>query len=199
MRRLICVAVALSVLWAAATAAPVLAQTFSSGSTGADGALNPTTNTILTLPANGVFNFTTVTVPVGVIVRFTRNAANTPVTLLATGNVTIAGILDLSATSGGGAVVGTFLGSNAGIGGPGGFDGGDGANGVAATLGGTGLGPGGGGPGTGAGFATTGGVVSATGTPGAAYGNAQLLPLIGGSGGGGGGAGLGSTSAGGGG
>jgi hypothetical protein len=121
------------------------------------------------------------------------------VTFLATGNVTIAGIIDISAANGGNVVGGTFLGSNAGIGGPGGFDGGNGANGVASSTGGTGLGPGGGGAGTGAAFATAGAVVSPTGTPGAPYGNTELLPLIGGSGGGGGGAGLGSTSAGGGG
>ena len=183
----------------AATIDPALAQTFSSGSTGADGAFNPTGDTTLTLPPNGVFNFTTVTIPAGITVRFARNAANTPVTLLASGNVGIAGTIDVSATSGGNVVNGTLLGSNAGGGGPGGFDGGAGANGVASTTGGTGLGPGGGGAGTGGGFATTGGVVSPTGTPGAPYGNAELLPLVGGSGGGGGDGALGSTSAGGGG
>ena len=181
------------------TAEPAAAQTFSSGSTGADGAFNPSTNTTVTLPANGVLNFTTVTIPSGVTVRFARNAANTPVTLLATGNVTITGTLDLGGANGGNAVGGTFLGSNAGVAGPGGFDGGNGSNGIASSVGGTGLGPGGGGAGTGAGFATSGGVITPTGTPGAAYGNAELLPLIGGSGGGGGNASLGSTSAGGGG
>ena len=198
MRHLTTVAIALCGALAATTG-PAHAQTFNSSSTGADGAFNPTTNTTLALPATGLFNFTTVTIPSGITVRFTRNAANTAVTFLATGNVSIAGTIDISATSGGNVVGGTFLGSNAGTGGPGGFDGGNGANGVASNTGGTGLGPGGGGAGTGAGFATTGGVVSATGTPGALYGNAELLPLIGGSGGGGGSAELGSTSAGGGG
>jgi len=198
MGRLTTVGTALWVAWAATTG-HAYAQTFNSGSTGADGAFSPTTNTTLTLPANGLFNFTTVTIPSGVTVRFTRNAANTPVTLLATGNINIAGTIDISAANGGNVVGGTFLGSNVGIGGPGGFDGGNGANGVASNTGGSGLGPGGGGAGTGAGFATTGGVVSASGTPGAPYGNAELLPLIGGSGGGGGSGDLGSTSAGGGG
>jgi len=69
------------------------AQTFSSGSTGADGPFAPTSDVTLTLPPDGVFNFTTVTIPAGVTVRFTRNTANTPVTLLATGDVTIAGTL----------------------------------------------------------------------------------------------------------
>jgi hypothetical protein len=199
MRALMNVVIALPAVWTVTMTAPALAQTFSSGSSGADGAFTPTTNTTLTLPANGVFSFTTISIPSGVTVRFTRNAANTPVTLLATGNVTIAGTLDVSATNGGNVVDGTFLGSNAGVGGPGGFDGGSGANGVAATIGGTGLGPGGGGPGAGAGYAGAGGVVSPTGMPGAPYGNAELLPLIGGSGGGGGDAALGTTSAGGGG
>jgi hypothetical protein len=197
MRRFITTAIVF--VLAVITPGPVSAQTFSSGSTGADGAFTPTTNVTLAVPASGVFNFTNVTIPSGVTVRFTRNAANTPVTILATGNVTVAGTVDVSATSGGNVVNGTFLGSNAGIGGPGGFDGGNGANGVASPIGGTGLGPGGGGAGAGAGFATTGGVVSATGTPGAPYGNAELLPLIGGSGGGGGDTTLGTTSAGGGG
>jgi hypothetical protein len=199
MRALMIVAIALPLVWTVTMTASALAQTFSSGSSGADGAFTPTTNTTLTPPANGVFNFTTISIPSGVTVRFTRNAANTPVTLLATGNVTIVGTLDVSAANGGSVVDGTFLGSNAGAGGPGGFDGGSGANGVAATVGGTGLGPGGGGPGAGAGYAATGGIVSPTGTPGAPYGNAELLPLIGGSGGGGGDATLGTTSAGGGG
>jgi hypothetical protein len=188
----LCVACAL-------TTQPAAAQTFSGGSTGADGAFNPTTNTTVTLPANGVFNFTTVMIPSGVTVRFARNAANTPVTLLATGNVIVAGTIDVGGGSGGGASGGTFLGSNAGIGGAGGFDGGSGSNAIASSVGGTGLGPGGGGAGTGAGFATSGGVITPTGSPGAPYGNAELLPLIGGSGGGGGSASLGSTSAGGGG
>ena len=65
--------------------APGSGQSFSSGSTGADGAFNPTSNTTLTLPATGVFNFTTITIPAGVTVTFTKNAANTPVVLLATG------------------------------------------------------------------------------------------------------------------
>src|SRR2546430_14820104 len=157
MRALLNVAIALPLVWAITLTAPALAQTFSSGSSGADGAFTPTTNTTLMLPANGVFNFTTISIPSGVIVRFTRNAANTPVTLPATASVTIAGTLEVSATNGGHGVDGTFLGSNAGAGGPGGFDGGSGANGVAAAIGGAGLGPGGGRPGPGARHAAAGG------------------------------------------
>ena len=121
-----------------------IAQTFSSGSTGADGAFNPTTNTTLALPPNGVFNFTTINIPAGVTVTFTRNVTNTPVTLLASANATIAGTINLNGGAGGNAATGTGVGPNDGSGGPGGFDGGDGADGVASTTGGAGLGPGGG-------------------------------------------------------
>ena len=174
---------------------PALAQTFSSGSTGADGALSPATNTTLTLPSDGVFNFTTITIPSGVTVKFARNPTNTPVTLLATGNVTIAGTIDVSGVSGGPATNGaTSVLSNGGSAGPGGFDGGSGGTGVVSTTGGSGLGPGGGAGGTGigaggggAGFAAagtsgTGGTAPASG--GAVYGTPTLVPLIGGSGGG---------------
>lgn len=44
---------------ASAAGPPAVAQTFNSGSTGADGAFSPTANTTLSLPPSGVFNFTT--------------------------------------------------------------------------------------------------------------------------------------------
>src|SRR5437879_8525302 len=122
MRHLTTVAIALCGALAATTG-PAHAQTFNSGSTGADGAFSPTTNTTLALPATGLFNFTTVTIPSGVTVRFTRNAANTAVTFLANGNVSIAGAIDISATSRGNGVGGPFLGRNDGRGGPGRRDG----------------------------------------------------------------------------
>ncbi len=189
------------------------AQTFNSGSTGADGAFNPTTNTTLALPPDGVFNFTTINIPAGVTVTFTRNAANTPVTILASGNATIAGTIAVSGSPGGtGVSSGTILASNAGAGGPGGFDGGDGADGIVSTTGGAGLGPGGGagglapstvGGGGGGGFVVAGGNGGAFSTfgpattpGGGAYGTLTLLPLIGGSGGGGGGAVFGNTGGG---
>jgi hypothetical protein len=196
------IAMAGLVLWTGTAAA----QTFSSGSTGADGALNPTANVTLSLPASGVFNFTTINIPAGVIVRFSRNAANTPATLLASGDVTIAGIIDVSGANGGIASFGTNLVPNGGRGGPGGFDGGSGSNGLIGTAGGSGLGPGGGaggffklsdcsGIGGGGGFARQGGTAQnnagnlyAVGGP--SYGSPALLPLIGGSGGGGGGSSL---------
>jgi hypothetical protein len=190
-------------------AAPAHAQ-FNSGSTGALGALNVTTNTTLTTPPDGVFHYTTITINAGVTLKFMRNAANTPITLLATGNVTINGIIDIAGTLAGGALNGaTALFSNGGIGGPGGFDGGGGATGIASTTGGNGLGPGGGGGGAptgggggGGGFLAAGANATGAGTPGAggaAYGSPNLLPLIGGSGGGGGASPLGHTGPGGGG
>jgi hypothetical protein len=200
------VALALFLAVAAGLAAPASlpAQTFDSGSTGADGALAPASGTVtLPLPPSGVFNFTTISIPAGVTLRFTRNAANTPVTLLASGAVTIAGTIDIRGAGGGGGGGGTPLASNGGVGGPGGFDGGAGANGIASTVGASGLGPGGGiasgGSGGGGSFATSGTNASNGGLAGPVYGTETLLPLIGGSGGAGGGGGLGSFGAGGGG
>src|SRR5437773_11728865 len=89
---------------------PAVAQTFNSGSTGADGAFNPPADITLALPPSGVFNFTTINIPRGVTVRFRRNAANTPVTMLASGDVTIAGTIDVSGSqAGGGNQGGTFF------------------------------------------------------------------------------------------
>jgi hypothetical protein len=138
---------------------------FNSGSTGADGALNVTSNTTKALPADGVFNYTTITVASGATLKFTTNTLNTPVHLLATGDILINGTIDVSA-------------SGAKSGGPGGFDGGKSAYGSLPS--GDGYGPGGG-RGTAAGsYATTG---SQGGTT---YGSPLLIPLVGGSGGGGG-------------
>src|SRR5262249_17421177 len=179
-------------------AAPAAAQTFNSGSTEADGDFSPRIRTPGTLPASGVFNYRTVTIPAGVVVRYRRNAANTPVTILATGNVIIAGTIDVTGAAGGNIALNTTnVAPNGGVGGPGGFDGGAGSNGIVTTTGGSGLGPGGGagGPGGsagGGGFVNAGGNAQGggSGAGGTPYGTPQLLPLIGGSGGGGGGAGL---------
>jgi hypothetical protein len=169
---------------------PALA--FNSGSTGALGAFNPIANTIVELPEDGILNYTTVNIPSGVTVTFKKNAANTPVYMLATGNVTIAGTIDVSG-----------LNANTvanGQGGPGGFDGGLGAYPV--SCGGTGLGPGGGQTGTagtlfygcgggGGGYGAggskgNGSSYCTAGVGGNSYSNISILPLIGGSGGGGG-------------
>lgn len=189
-------------------AVPVAAQTFSSGSDESDGPFNPTcTPTPCTvtvpLPADGVFNFTTADIPDGVTVKFARNAANTPVFLLATGDVTINGTIDMN-----GEDAGPF--GRPGRGGPGGFDGGVGADGITTVAGGFGLGPGGGGPGIGrradgggGGYLVAGengsrGLGEA-GSGGPAYGSPVLRPIVGGSGGGGGGAVLNRSAGGGGG
>lgn len=138
-------------LVAALTCAPAWAV--DSGSTGADGALNPTVNTEVVLPSSGILNYTTVNIPVGVTVKFKPNAANTPVYLLASGDVTIAGTIDVNGKDA--AATGTdgdgMQGDDGvpGLGGPGGFAGGrggrdDAAQRPAIIRGGAGLGPGGG-------------------------------------------------------
>lgn len=167
------------------------AYAFNSGSTGADGAFSPTVSQQVTLPANGVFNFTTVNIPSGVIITFTRNAANTPVTILASGDVVVEGEINVNGLRG------DSLDNDSGQnffsstpGGPGGFDGGRG--GLAGTRGGNGQGPGGGigysGTtcyGGGASYGSRGDG-SCAGSRSSIYGSVALLPLIGGSGGGGG-------------
>lgn len=74
------------------------AQSFSSGSTGADGALDLSSgDRLVQLPESGILNYTTVNIPFGRLLVFTKNYRNTPVVLLAQGNVTIAGTIDVSA------------------------------------------------------------------------------------------------------
>ncbi len=189
---------------------------FNSGSDGSDGAFNPTANVTVPLPESGVFNFTTVNIPANVTVRFSKNTRNTPVMILASGTVTIAGFIDVSGSDSS-SVVG-------GPGGPGGFNGGNGGfptgSSSLVSPGSNGDGPGGGGGGGVAGAPTTVGAPGGGGfgnsgqgglltqnqvgagftvlnSPGGArYGLPTLLPLIGGSGGGGE---VGRTAAGGGG
>jgi len=117
-------------------------------------------------------------------VRFTRNAANTPVTILVKGDVLIDVNTDLGvpgdpATSGSNGINGL-----GGLGGPGGFRGGDGAYQFTnlAADGGAGFGPGGGTPGTG----STATAPQTQGQNATFVGIPELLPLVGGSGGGGG-------------
>jgi hypothetical protein len=132
---------------------------------------------------NGIWNFTTIDVPAGITVRFNKNAANTPVRWLATGNVTLDGSLILDGERGlRNLPVGT-----AARGGPGGFNGGRGA--VRVDVSGSSIGS----PGQGPGGGLSGTAVTPTdlrdGQPGQyrdAYGNVFLQPLLGGSGGGGG-------------
>ncbi len=153
-----------------------LAAAFDCGSTGAYGPINVQADTTLDMPADGVFNCTTITVAPGTTLRFNKNPLNTPVYLLATGDVLINGTLDVSGRS--------YNGVTNGVGGPGGFNGGYGGTALAGyTAGGDGLGPGGG--------KNQPGWMSAahaqvSGSNLRVYGNSWLSPLIGGSGGAGG-------------
>jgi len=128
---------------------------FNSGSTGADGALAPTAaGTVeIQLPPSGILNYTSINIPAGVTVKFKKNVLNTPVHLLVSGDVTIAGQLRLDGTHS--AFTGTAVDGvqaddgNPGVGGPGGFDGGRGGRDdtqlrTEIIRGGAGLGPGGG-------------------------------------------------------
>lgn len=138
-----------------------------------------------TLPADGVLRFSSFTADGGFNIGFARNPANTPVTILVSGNVSLRGANGCCQTLGvNGSAGSSGTSTQAGIGGLGGngaFRGGDGSAAAVngASIGGTGLGPGGG--------------VGGTGTPltagagGTFFGVPELLPLLGGSGGGGGG------------
>ena len=102
------------------------AQAASVISDGSDGAFvaQPGVNVLdLTVPGreSGVFNFTTISVPVGATVVFKRAAGLTPpVTLAATGEVQVLGTIDVSARGG--------------LAGPGGGEGGAGGLGDAACV-----------------------------------------------------------------
>lgn len=170
---------------------------FNSGSTGADGAFNPTTNQTIVAPDSGVFNFTTINIPAGVTITFVRNTTvNRSVTMLASGSVTIAGTINLDGKPGNANGFG-------GAGGPGGFNGGAAGYGFDQTFSGVpGEGPGGGGGGIGSstntlpgaggggGYGTVGtaggGGTSVGGQAGPRFGTVTILPLLGGAGGGGG-------------
>lgn len=163
-------------------------------SDGSDGAFSPTANKVVDLslaptatwdtPGNSttqvgvydptkwavVYKFSSVNIPSGVTVTFKNHPADAPVVWLVQGNVTITGTVSLDGQSG---LTNGFFAEP----GPGGFRGG--AT-FSTTSGSGGFGPGGGlftsvGGGS---YATAGGVAG-----GPVYGNARILPLIGGSGG----------------
>ena len=94
-----------------AASAPIEAQTFSSGSDGSDGIYAPSgsAGTVVIFDpsqfrgsqvAANIFNFTTVTIPVGVTVRLSSNVINGPVYWLAQSDVNIAGTVDLNGGNG---------------------------------------------------------------------------------------------------
>ena len=185
--RLTGLCVTLVIAWAG-FGSELKAQTFSSGSTGADGALTYTTPGIyvfdptkFTPPLNpagdNIFNFTTITIPFGVTVKLTSKVFTGPVYWLATGDVNINGTIDLSGEDGQPQLAAGASSSR--------VPAAAGAGGYAGGLGGmTGGSPAqsGNGPGGGAGATTT----TARGGDGTFTGNQFLAPLFGGSGGGGG-------------
>jgi hypothetical protein len=189
---------------AAFTGAALYGQPFSSGSTGADGAYNPTSSEDFEIGSrnaagDNVFHFTTINIPAGVTIRLKGSKLrNKAVTWLASGAVTIAGTLDLSGASavdfntsaGAPAIAAARVPPDPG---PGGYTGGFGLRGGVAPE--QGAGPGGGPGGTGSTlYACLGGSgsfiwpgPSGSGlVAGPTYGSYLAIPLYGGSGGGGG-------------
>ena len=163
---------------------PISSFAFDTGSDGSYGPITmsntasmPLTNTLV-LPANGIFNCTSINVGTNCVLNFIPNSLNTPVYLLAQTNIVINGTIDISGQSG------TTNGSFSTVPGPGGFGGGAGGTPTANIPAGYGQGPGGG--------YYANNVGSEGGTFGSGgygntniYSNLLLVPLIGGSGGGG--------------
>lgn len=167
----------------AACAVRLEAQSFDVGSNGSLGDVVISQNTTLDLPPDGKLHYKSLTVNSGVVLGFKRNARNTPVMILSQGDIVVSGTIDVQGSDG--------TSNDGGTPGPGGFGGGK--PGFGTTPPGTGYGPGGGGLGNvntcdfatrngNGGFGTRGD----SGPSGEAYGNAFLIPLIGGSGGAGG-------------
>jgi len=152
---------------------------------------------------DGVWRYSSITIPKGMVVRFTKNERNSPVQWLASGHVEIDGIVDVSGERGEN-FYSYYYNNNAPTnsvgniakGGVGGFDGGRGGfrfQDSESYAGMPGVGPGGGMPG----FNNTGsqesygkpggftGSADSTGAIISTYGNTYLQPLVGGSGGGG--------------
>ncbi|MBI5155293.1 hypothetical protein HZA57_08645 [Candidatus Poribacteria bacterium] len=166
---------------------PLFAQedgVFSSGSDGSDGALSPTEDTVI-LVDKPVYNYTSVNIPSGVIVTFAKTGNNYPVVWRSQGDIVIDGAVNLDGSA--------AVESAAGRGGPGGWNGGDGALNFTSNPDITqhsqpGQGPGGApsvdndNNGSGGGYSTQGGQGQG-GKIGLIYGNAFGIPLLGGSGG----------------
>src|SRR5262245_11909056 len=151
---------------------------FDSGSTGTVAlVVAPGTTLTTNLPPDGVLHFTTISIGNNATLRFRTNALNTPVYLLAKGDVVINGTIDVS---------GRGTGTNAFVGGepgPGGFGGGAPGFLVQAgpppsALGGAGHGPGGGRD-----ISSQRDGFYAAPSTGSGYGYPHLIPLVGGSGG----------------
>lgn len=134
---------------------------------------------------DGVYHFTSITIPSAVTVRFAGNANNTPVRWLATEDVVINGAVELNGVFGGNSLPVGVVAQGA----PGGYAGGRGGvrfDASTSYVGQPGQGPAGGNPGT---AQQTNPDNLRDGRDGAhlgQYGNVFLQPLVGGSGGGGG-------------
>jgi hypothetical protein len=167
------------------------AQSFSSGSDGSDGALTVAASqgTIIFDPrdtarwgrvldpdGDGVYNFTTITIGLGTTLKLRGDKVNTPMYWLASGDVVITGILDLSGANG---TTQSDLNvrRQVAVPGSGGYAGG--ARGFGAVAATPGSGPGGGS----GGVACTGLGAVLCGKGGVFSGNRYLVPLVGGSGG----------------
>jgi hypothetical protein len=162
-------------------------QQFSSGSTGADGALNITAPGVtyldpkaMNINANGdnIFNFTTINIASGSILKISEAKVHGPVYFLAQGDVTITGVIDLRGDDSPGptATAAEQIPAFAGSGGYSGGLGGIHADTTHQAL--PGNGPGGGAAGDISSVTTYAGGGSFTT-------NRFLVPLVGGSGGGG--------------
>lgn len=143
-----------------------------------------------------VFDWTTIEVEAGAVVKFLNHPTGAPVIWHATGDVTIAGQVNLDGEFGHNWNEGNSYAQP----GPGGSRGGRGAY-YQADAWSAGFGPGGGGAPAGRGgngsYATAG-LVSGYGSPGELYGGAGVFPLVGGSGGAGGSSSAAAASGGGG-
>ncbi|MBI2926317.1 MAG: hypothetical protein HYY24_11510 [Verrucomicrobia bacterium] len=176
---------AVALLFLSAACGSVSGQTFNAGSDGSYGPLDIATDTTLDVAGNGVFHCTTINIAAGVTLSFNPNPLNTPVYLLATSDVTIAGRIDISGRAGNS--------TDGGPAGPGGFPGGKPGSGLAVPPG-AGYGPGAGkggelnasASGAGAGGYGTLPPFGTSINNGRTYGSPLLIPLVGGSGGGGG-------------
>jgi uncharacterized delta-60 repeat protein len=164
-------------------------DTLSIGSTGRDGDFRPVTNVTIDMRdhPDGIYHYKSVNIPAGVTVTFKANTTNAPVTWLVQDDVTIDGTVNLDGESFPPNADSLWLGLGT-VGGPGGFPGGS------CTGPGTGKpgdGPGGGQagnriPGGHGSFGTRGNSLQGRAASGEVYGDASLIPLVGGSGGGGG-------------
>jgi hypothetical protein len=79
------------------SALAMFGQPFDSGSTGTDGPLDLSSgDRVVELTPSGVLNYTKVNIPAGRKLTFAWNFRNTPVIMLAKGDVTVDGTIDVS-------------------------------------------------------------------------------------------------------